>query len=140
MGIYFHFIVNLITPMHFELEQAGDYPLIQGYQPSRQAPGYIKVADEIHQQSIVIFEDEVIAWQISHIKELDPEHVKQLVNYKADVIILGTGDDLVFPSAELITLATSQQVGLEVMNTHAACGTYNLLLAEGRKVVGALIL
>ena len=53
--------------------------------------------------------------------------------------MLGTGAVQVFPAPALYRALTAQRVGIEVMDTGAACRTYNILLAEGRRVVAGLL-
>jgi len=57
----------------------------------------------------------------------------------ADVVLLGTGSGLVFPSRALRELLEGAGIGLEPMTTPAACRTYNVLLAEGRRIAAALV-
>lgn len=71
--------------------------------------------------------------------DLKTEHFKKLVALETEVVLLGTGADMKFPAAELVGWLSRQGVGLEVMNTAAACRTYNLLMLEDRRVAALVI-
>ena len=58
----------------------------------------------------------------------------------AEIIIVGTGATQVFPSPDVLAPLVTHGVGFEIMDTRAACRTYNILMAEGRNVVAALIM
>ena len=57
-----------------------------------------------------------------------------------EILVLGTGERQVFPEPQVIVALAARGIGLEVMDNGAACRTYNILLAEGRKVALALIM
>jgi uncharacterized protein len=78
-------------------------------------------------------------WPPQGVEELAEEHLTDLLQLDPELVILGTGEQLQFPSARLGAALIAQQIGLEVMDTAAACRTYNILVAEGRKVVAALM-
>jgi uncharacterized protein len=64
----------------------------------------------------------------------------RLLEGRPDVVLLGTGEAIRFPHPRLTQALVGAQVGLEVMDTAAACRTYNILAAEGRRVTAALIM
>ena len=66
--------------------------------------------------------------------------LEALAQSGADIVIFGTGTRLVFPPASWMRAFAQARVGLEVMDTAAACRTYNILASEGRKVVALLSL
>lgn len=63
-----------------------------------------------------------------------------LLDLNPELIILGTGQTLIFPDNQLRHHINEQGIGLEIMDTGAACRTYNLLLTEGRNVAAAILL
>jgi uncharacterized protein len=63
-----------------------------------------------------------------------------LLAQQPEIVLLGTGGTQRFPHPRLSAPLAAARVGLEVMDTRAACRTYNILLGEGRRVVAALIL
>ncbi|NOX77104.1 MAG: Xcc1710-like domain-containing protein [Gammaproteobacteria bacterium] len=83
-------------------------------------------------------------WPPETIEELRVEHIAAIVALEPELILLGTGATLQFPEREMLMQLRSQrvsgrQVGVEIMDTAAACRTYNILMAEGRHVVAGLI-
>ena len=79
-------------------------------------------------------------WPVTSFDALTAEHFAQIDATKPDVVILGSGKRQRFVHPKLITTLTSRRVGVESMDNQAACRTYNILMAEGRKVALALIL
>jgi len=78
-------------------------------------------------------------WPPAHIDSLAEEHVAVLAELKPEVVIIGTGDRLKFPEAAVLAQLHNQQIGVEIMDTAAACRTYNILMTEGRFVVAGMI-
>lgn len=79
-------------------------------------------------------------WTPQTYEELRPEHLTTLLAYEPELILLGTGAQLRFPHVETMARVQQAGVGLEVMDTPAACRTFNILVAEGRNVVAALMM
>ncbi|MDY6978287.1 MAG: Mth938-like domain-containing protein [Pseudomonadota bacterium] len=79
-------------------------------------------------------------WAPQTYDELQPEHLTTLLAYEPELILLGTGAQLRFPNGETMARVQQAGVGLEVMDTAAACRTFNILVAEGRNVVAALMM
>lgn len=78
-------------------------------------------------------------WPPRAASELTLEHFLPLFNWQPEIILLGTGERQTFPPPDLIAAVMARGVGLEAMNTGAACRTYNVLMSEGRRVVAALL-
>lgn len=84
--------------------------------------------------------EEVLSdWQAYVIEELTEDDFKPLIDSAPEVILLGTGSKLVFPPRELVFSLARQGIGLETMDTAAACRTFNILISEGRRVAAVLI-
>jgi uncharacterized protein len=79
-------------------------------------------------------------WPVARFEDLSAEHFAQLDADRPDVIILGTGERQRFVHPRLTAALTARRVGVECMDSHAACRTYNILMDEGRKVTLALII
>ena len=79
-------------------------------------------------------------WGVRKVSELETEHFDVLARLGAEVAILGTGSRIVFPDPAIYAPLINSGVGMEVMDTPAACRTYNVLVSDGRKVVAGLIL
>ncbi|MCF6254150.1 MAG: Mth938-like domain-containing protein [Thiomicrorhabdus sp.] len=105
------------------------------------APNKVKVNQFIFTKSFFITQFSTEKdWPCEHIEQLTLERMDQLLNTKAEVIILGTGEQQIFPPPQLFAYCAAKGVGLEVMANNAACRTYNVLTSEDREVALALIL
>jgi uncharacterized protein len=89
---------------------------------------------------LVLPEVKPVAWPASSFEDLTEEHFSQIDRTNPDVVILGTGKKQRFVHPKLTKSLTARQVGVESMDNQAACRTYNILMAEGRKVALALII
>lgn len=108
---------------------------IRGYKP-----GYIQVNDDIMTHSIIIGPTQLIhPWTPQSIEALSAADLEIILELRPTILLLGTGENLVFPPLETYGELLNQGIGVEVMNTHAACRTFNALCAEGRNVIAALI-
>ena len=78
-------------------------------------------------------------WNAPSFESLGAEHFARLAALKPELVIFGSGPRLRFPPAALLRPLIEARIGVETMDTAAACRTYNVLLAEGRSVVAALL-
>jgi len=118
----------------FHLATPGAHNLFTGY-----GPGYVSVNNVHYSHHLLVTATEVKAWNVSEFDELGPSHFEELRALKPEILILGTGEHLQFPDPGLSRTLTSAGVGLEIMDTRAACRTYNIVVAEGRNVVAAVL-
>jgi len=79
-------------------------------------------------------------WDVSGIELLTPNHIETVLSFQPELIIIGTGSRLVFPAIEIYSGIIEHGIGVDFMDTGAACRTYNILMSEGRDVVAGLIL
>jgi len=101
---------------------------------------YVAVNGVRHQRSLIVLPGRIITeWQPVAPDAMTQEHFSELSEQGLEILLLGTGARLCFPSPRLIQALAQQGIGLETMDTFAACRTYNILAAEGRKVAAALI-
>lgn len=89
---------------------------------------------------IVLPEVAPVHWPVTRFDALQASDFAPIDAYAPDLLILGTGQRQRFASAQLLAALLSKQIGVECMDNQAACRTYNILMAEGRKVALALIL
>lgn len=98
------------------------------------------VAIEMLSGSFVISPKHLIRdWPPVTIEALLKEHLQTLIELQPEVVLLGTGHKLQFPESEILAQLHNQQLGVEIMDTAAACRTYNILMMEGRFVVAGMI-
>ena len=79
-------------------------------------------------------------WQCARFEDLTAAHFEQLAQLQTELVIFGSGERLRFPSAALTRALIECQIGIESMDTQAACRTYNILAGEGRHVAVALLM
>jgi uncharacterized protein len=84
-------------------------------------------------------ESAVEAWSPARFEDLAPEHFAAIAAHAPEVVLLGTGAAQRFPHPRLLAALAARRIGVETMDTGAACRTYNILMSEGRKVLAALI-
>jgi uncharacterized protein len=120
--------------MKFILDEAGGGHLIQHY-----AKGEITVNGIVYRENLLVMPSQVIPqWRPVSFEELIPEDFAKLAELGPEIVILGTGSKQYFPSPALTYPLLDAHIGLEVMDTAAACRTYNILMSEGRQVAAAL--
>lgn len=103
--------------------------------------GYVEVNRERYQKNLIVMADRIVEQGLPEsLEELTSEHFEFIRGLEPEIVLLGTGDTLRFPPAALSRCLTEARVGLEVMTTSAACRTYNILTAEGRRVAAALLM
>lgn len=104
-------------------------------------PGWVAVQGEKIQHSVLITSEGVrLDWNCARFEDLGPEHFAQLATLDVELVIFGSGERLRFPKPEWQIGLMSRRIGLETMDTQAACRTYNILAGEGRKVAAALLI
>ena len=103
--------------------------------------GYVVVNNKRYENSMITMPDKIIEdWQAPTVEKLTEEHFELLIPYEPEIILLGTGATLRFPSPLVTKNLLESKIGVEVMDTNAACRTYNILMAEGRNVAAALLI
>lgn len=103
--------------------------------------GWISVGGEHLQHSVIIGSGgQRIAWPCGQFSDLLEVHFAQLAEFDTELVVFGSGSKLRFPSPAWLAPLMQRRIGFETMDTHAACRTYNILSAEGRKVVAALLI
>ncbi|MBN4052973.1 Mth938-like domain-containing protein [Gammaproteobacteria bacterium AH-315-K14] len=78
-------------------------------------------------------------WPPTDVNSLKEEHLDAIIELQPELILLGTGPTLTFPDPKIMMRIHKQRIGVEVMDTAAACRTFNILMAEGRIVVAGLM-
>jgi uncharacterized protein len=122
--------------MKFHPTQATGQNVFTGY-----GDDYVAINHQRFGHPVVVSpEQPVSAWNASTFESLTAAHFDQVLQLKPEIVILGTGDRLRFPKPELTRALASAAVGFEAMDTNAACRTYNILMAEGRQVVAAILI
>ena len=115
---------------------SADHQIIQGY-----GDGRFQIAGEDYVGSVIVTALETSAWGVRSIDTIDIDNLLAALKRVPDltVLLLGTGVKMVPPVPELRTKLREAGIGLEFMDTGAACRTFNVLLAEDRSAAAALI-
>ena len=120
--------------MKLHLTTADDQHLFSGH-----GAGYVAINRTRYQTSVLVTPTSVAEWVIRSFADLNARSLEAALELQPDVLILGTGRMMRFPPRETMEAVSAAGVGLEVMDTGAACRTYNILAAEGRKVAAAIL-
>jgi uncharacterized protein len=107
---------------------------------ARHGPDGVIVNGREHRRSVVVpWQGQVTDWPVDRFEALAAAHFEAIAALKPELVIFGSGPRLRFPKPALLRPLIDARVGVETMDTPAACRTYNVLLAEGRSVVAALL-
>ena len=119
-----------LQPDKFEVQS------ISGY-----GPGWVGINGERVERSVVIgSRGERHDWQCARFEDLDASHFELLAASGPELVIFGSGSRLRFPRPAFLRVLMERRIGLETMDTLAACRTYNILAGEGRNVIAALLI
>lgn len=103
--------------------------------------GYIEVNSKVYPHALIVQPEGVISpWPVSAFADLSSDNLASLCVFKPELIIIGTGKKQQFLKPELIKPLIQAKIGFEMMDSQAACRTYNILMNEGRQVLAAIIL
>lgn len=121
--------------MKLHLTQAEGRHLITGH-----GPGWVQINASRHTASLILTPEKLLSdWPVTSLESLEAEHFLPVIDLAPEVLLLGTGSRLRFPAPACLKLLAEANIGFEVMDTAAACRTYNILMSEGRNVIAALI-
>ena len=102
--------------------------------------GYVEINQTPYAHAVLLSSDGAIsAWPVESFDSLEASDFDQMVELKPELILIGTGSRQRFPKPELLKSLISAKIGFEIMDSQAACRTYNILVGEGRQVLLALI-
>jgi uncharacterized protein len=94
-----------------------------------------------HMESILVppMGDPVL-WHVGTLDDLTEAHFARILENKPELVVFGSGRRLKFPPPALLRPLMAARIGVETMDTAAACRTYNILVGEGRRVMAALLI
>jgi uncharacterized protein len=124
------------TNLKLHQDSSGALNTVTGY-----GADFVEINLQRHEGSILVLpEAPVIPWPVSSFEALTPEHFEMLIAPAPEVVVFGSGERLRFPHPRLTAALAAHRIGIETMDFKAACRTYNILMAEGRKVAAALLI
>ena len=116
-------------------------PILSGIDPDNPDETPKGLKQETLRSSAIIMSDKLISdWPPQNINELAEQAIQQLLELKPELVIFGTGARLEWPDRAILAPLMEAGIGFEVMDTAAACRTYNVLSYEGRMVAVALMM
>lgn len=103
--------------------------------------GRFNISGQEHEGSIIILPEQVLAWPVTTIQQIDVAAIEPLIRFKdqIEVLLIGSGATFAFPAPDVLRTLKSHGMIIEVMDSGAACRTYNVLLAEERQVAAAIL-
>lgn len=120
-----------VTPLVREGQQ-----IVQSYEG-----GVFKISGQHYEGAVFLAPDATTPWDVKDFTTLSLESFQPLINKadEIDVLLIGTGDEFQFMDNTLKNQLSEAGLPVDSMDTGAACRTYNVLMAEGRRVVAALL-
>lgn len=117
-----------------------DVQSILGYGPGWVGIGSRGVAEKIERSIVLGSRGEKFDWNCASFDKLTPEHFLRIAECRPELVIFGSGTQLRFARPQILRALIDQRIGIETMDTLAACRTYNILAGEGRQVIAALLI
>ncbi|MES2413397.1 MAG: Mth938-like domain-containing protein [Pseudomonadota bacterium] len=117
-----------------------DVQSILGYGPGWIGLASNGVAEKIEHSIVIGSRGEKFDWNCARFEDLTEEHFALLAETRPELVIFGSGTRLRFPPPAFMKLLMQKRIGMETMDTLAACRTYNILAGEGRQVIAALLI
>jgi uncharacterized protein len=103
-------------------------------------PGFVRLGIVEYRENILVTPEQIVTgWARAGFDALAPEDFSAIAALAPEVALLGTGNVLRFPHPRLTRGLVEARIGLEIMDTAAACRTFNILAAEGRRVAAAIL-
>lgn len=103
--------------------------------------GFLEVNQIPYSHALIVQpEGEVLAWPVEEIQDLSEDHFSMISALLPELVIVGTGKRQVFLNPKILQPLIKAKIGFEMMDSQAACRTYNILMGEGRKVLAAILL
>lgn len=122
--------------MHFAREDCQHELLVRSFEN-----GQIRVGESLFERSLILSNRGLIDnWRPQQFDELQKDDFNTVAELETEIVLIGTGQSLRFPAPGLTAQLLMAGTGVEVMDTAAACRTFNILLSEGRSVAAALLL
>lgn len=117
-----------------------DVQSILGYGPGWVGLGSNGIAEKIEHSIVIGSRGEKFEWNCTRFEQLTAEHFALLAATQPELVIFGSGSRLRFPPPAFLRTLMERRIGIETMDTLAACRTYNILAGEGRQVIAALLI
>lgn len=111
-----------------------DRQVIEGYS----ARGF-RVSGILHQGAILVLPQAVHGWRVADVAGISLESLAPVIEAGVEILLLGCGKRMLLVPPKLRQALRDQGIVVDAMDTGAACRTYNVLLAEERRIAAALL-
>ena len=101
--------------------------------------GFVRVGEQRYEHNLIVTRERVLPWQAASFEALAEGDFAPLLDLGVDILLLGTGAKQRFPHPRLTRALAARRIGVEAMDLQAACRTFNILVAEERRVAAALL-
>ena len=101
--------------------------------------GYVMVNAKRFETNMIVLPDQLLPWSAASFEALQESDFQILLDLNPEILLLGTGPKQRFPHPRLTRALAAKRIGVEAMDLQAACRTYNILMAEERRVAAALL-
>ena len=101
--------------------------------------GYVMVNGQRHESNLIVLPERLLAWSAITFDALKEGDFEVFLELDLEILLLGTGPRQRFPHPRLTQALAARRIGVEAMDLQAACRTYNILMAEERRVAAALL-
>ncbi len=128
-------LVRYVNRMKISLDVPAAFHVVRGY-----SPGALRIGERTFNRSLILTASTIVeGWRPLSIADLAASDLEPLLELRPEVLLIGTGGRQQFPERGVLAGLYAARLGFEIMDTGAACRTYNLLVAEGRNVAAGLI-
>ena len=101
--------------------------------------GYVMVNGQRHEANLIVLPEKIMSWEVAGFAALNESDFRVFLEMDLEILLLGTGPKQRFPHPRLTRDLAAKRIGVEAMDLQAACRTYNILMAEERRVAAALL-
>lgn len=111
--------------------------IVDGY-----GPGQFRINGQLHDGPRVVLPDSHVAWSVTSVSGITADSLASVAEAQpaVEILLIGTGDKMAMPPRGLkLAMKDRHGISVEVMDTGAACRTYNVLMSEGRRVALAAL-
>lgn len=121
--------------MKLHLTSSDGRQLVSGY-----GAGFVAINAVRYERSVLVTPEAVAEWPVRDFDALTAADFAFIGERRPEIVIVGTGATQRFPPPQLARSLAASGAGVEIMDSKAACRTYNILVAEGRRVVAAILI
>jgi uncharacterized protein len=101
--------------------------------------GFVQINGERHERNLIVTPEKLLPWGAASFDALAEQDFQAILELNPEIVLLGTGPKQRFPHPRLTRALMEKRIGVEAMDLQAACRTYNILMAEERRVAAAIL-